>query len=135
LFRVLRTEAGEIHTTVQYGYNGNTGDGSAAGLTTLANALASVINNASNVSGAIKGNGAAFSSAIASDFNALNFFDNQSSPSNNNRPKAFLNVIFFDEQFKFDAGSSYSEQIGTASTGQIVLALGHERKANKSGYA
>jgi RHS repeat-associated protein len=134
LFRVPLTEAGEIHTTVQYGYNGNTGDGSAAGLTTLANALASVINSASNVSGAIKGNGAAFSSAIASDFNALNFFNNQSSPSNNNRPKAFLNVIFFDEQFKFDAVSSYSEQIGTASTGQIVLALGHERKANKSGY-
>ena len=54
--------------------------------------------------------------------------------NNNGRPKAFLNIIFFDEQFKFDNVNSYSEQIGTVNPGQVVVALGAARQAKKNGY-
>jgi RHS repeat-associated protein len=44
-------------------------------------------------------------------------------------------VLFFDEQFKFDATSSYSEQVGSTNPGQVFIALNPGAKlARKSGY-
>jgi len=56
-----------------------------------------------------------------------------------NRPKAYLNVLFFDEQFKADIAASRTQQVGTGfmnpnNPGQIGFMAGSAALAQKSGY-
>ena len=133
--KLIKVMAGDkINTTVQYYFSQNANTGSASSLSTLVNMLSPVLNNSVAASGSVKGNGASISAAVNTDANAISFFSPQNSTTNNGRPKAFLNVLFFDEQFKFDNTSSYSEQISTTNPGQIVIALGSVKQAKKNGY-
>lgn len=132
LFKVMSGD--KVHTTVQYYFSQNTGNGTTSSLNTIVSALATSLLN-SIVSPAIfKANPSAVTNPLSIDQNAIDFFATQNGTSNNGRPKAFLNVIFFDEQFVFDKNSSYSEQIGTTNPGQIVIALGSAKQAKKNGY-
>jgi RHS repeat-associated protein len=127
----------KIHTTVQYYYSTNAGNGNTSSLNTLVSGLVALLTNSVSTGTAAKQSATAFTNAVNTDPNAINFFAPQNSTTNNGRPKAFLNVLFFDEQFKFDNTNSYSEQIGTVSSsnpGQIVIALGSAKQAKKNGY-
>lgn len=133
--KLLKVMSGDkIHATVQYYYSSNLNNGTTSGLTTLVNALTSILTNSVAASSTVKQNAAAISTSLNTNTNASSFFSSQSSPSNNGSPKAFLNVVFFDEQFKFDATSSFSQQITATNPGQLVMALGTARQASKNGY-
>lgn len=133
--KLLRVMSGdEIHTSVQYYYSSNTGNGSTDGLNTLVGGLTNVLTNSTGALPAVKDNASGLVSPLSSDAGISSFFSSQSSGSNNGRPKAFLNVLFFDEQFRFEPTASYSEQIGSSSVGQVVIAMGSERQAAKNGY-
>jgi RHS repeat-associated protein len=134
--KLLKVMGGDkIHTTVQYYYSQNTGNGSTSGLNTLTGSLVNLLTNSMGASAGIKSNAASVTSTVTADPNIIGFFSNQNGSTNNGRPKAYLNVLFFDEQFKFDNASSYSEQISVSSVpSQIVIAGGSARQANKNGY-
>ena len=136
--KLLKVMSGDkIHTTVQFYFSQNTSGGTTSGLNTLLSGLSLLLTNSIGSSALLKSNPTAVGSALSVDQNAINYFNSQSSPSNNGKPKAFLNVLFFDEQFKFDNTSSYSEQIGIGSVtnpGQIVIALASAKSAKKNGY-
>jgi RHS repeat-associated protein len=133
--KLLKVMSGDkIHTTVQYYYSTNTGSGGTNGLSTLTSALATMLGNSVGALPSIKDGASTVTSALSGNTAAQSFFNGQTSGSNNGRPKAFLNVLFFDEQFKFESTASYSEQIGSSSYGQIVIALGSARQAAKNGY-
>ncbi|MCP9750051.1 hypothetical protein [Ferruginibacter sp. HRS2-29] len=132
--KLLKVMSGDkIHATVQYYFSANTG-GSGTGLSTLVSALTNILTNSVASSGVVKSNAAALSSAVNVDPAAATYFTNVNNASGSTRPKAYLNILFFDEQFKFDATASYSEQIGTTNPGQIVVALGSAKQAKKNGY-
>lgn len=61
---------------------------------------------------------------------ATSFLGNQT--YNGTRPKAFINWILFDEQFKFVAANSSSEQVGTAGT--FTLHTPPDLTITKNGY-
>jgi hypothetical protein len=70
---------------------------------------------------------------------ALSFFNNQNNNPAPGKPKAYLNVLFFDEQFKMDANASLFRQVGTGrmnpnNPGQIGFMAGSAALAKKSGY-
>jgi RHS repeat-associated protein len=134
--KLLKVMGGDkIHTTVQYYYSQNTGNGSTSGLNTLTGSLVNLLTNSIGASAGIKSNAASVTSTVTADPNIISFFNSQNGSTNNGRPKAYLNVLFFDEQFKFDNASSYSEQIAVSSVpSQIVIAGGSARQANKNGY-
>lgn len=133
--KLLKVMSGDkINTTVQYYFSQNTEPGTATSLNTLVSALTNVLVNSASTTAAFKASPSAITTPLSIDPNATGFFTPQSGTTNNGRPKAFLNVLFFDEQFKFDNTSSYSEQIGTANPGQIVIALGSAKQATKNGY-
>ncbi len=132
LFKVMSGD--KIHTTVQYYFSQNTESGNTNSLNTLVSGLVNALANSIGSTAAIKANPAAITNPLSIDPNAIGFFSPQNSTTNNGRPKAFLNVLFFDEQFKFDNTNSYSEQISTTNPGQIVIALGSAREAKKNGY-
>lgn len=132
--KLLRVMSGDkIETTVQYYWSGNSGS-TPTGLNTLLGSFASILANSAGALPAVKDGASTFTTAVTNDINAGSFFTSQGSSSYSNRPKAFLNVLFFNEQFKFDATASYTEQIGLSSYGQIVVALGSARHAAKNGY-
>ncbi len=134
--KLLKVMSGdEIHTSVQYYFSTNTGNGSTSGLNTLVTGLTSMLTNSAGSLPLIKDGASTVNTALTNNTAAQTFFSNQSSGSNNGRPKAFLNVLFFDERFKFDEASSYSQQISASpNPGQIVLTGGSEKKAAKNGY-
>ncbi|MFZ4771346.1 MAG: RHS repeat domain-containing protein, partial [Ferruginibacter sp.] len=133
--KLIKVMSGDkINTTVQYYFSQNNENGATNSLNTLVSNLVSVLTNSIGSSSIIKSNPGAVASLVSVDQNAINFFSPQNSTTNNDRPKAYLNVLFFDEQFKFDNASSYSEQIGTTNPGQIVIALGSAKEAKKNGY-
>ncbi|WP_255153987.1 RHS repeat-associated core domain-containing protein [Ferruginibacter sp. HRS2-29] len=132
--KLLKVMSGDkIHATVQYYFSANTG-GSGTGLSTLVSALTNILTNSVASSGVVKSNAAALSSAVNVDPAAATYFTNVNNASGSTRPKAYLNILFFDEQFRFDAAASYTEQIGTTNPGQIIVALGSAKQAKKNGY-
>ena len=125
----------KIHTSVQYYYSTNGASDCPNGLTTLLSGLTNLLTFSTATSPSIKSKASNITSALSGNSNIQTYFANQNNCTNNQRPKAYLNVLFFDERFNFDQTSSYSEQISAVSNpGQIVLTGGNERLASKNGY-
>ena len=138
--KLVKVMAGDrIHTSVQYYYPSTSGSGAGTGLSTLVGGLASVITNSLGSGALVKGAGTALASGVSADPAAVSFFANQNSTPAAGRPKAYLNVVFFDEQFKMDATASKYQQVGTGSMtpgnpGQVGFVAGSAVLAQKSGY-
>jgi RHS repeat-associated protein len=128
-----------IHTTLEYYYTViNANNSGTNGLTTLATDIASSLTGSGVVSDAIK----SASSSIVDNLNASSVLGdllntaNQTSGSNQT-PKAYLNILFFDEQFNFDASNSTSipvDYISDNKKHKFDKSGAYAIKANKNGY-
>lgn len=63
---------------------------------------------------------------------AAQFLSDYSSSYNNSRPKAFVNWILFDEQFKYVASSSGAEQVGADQV--FTTHIKYDEIISKNGY-
>jgi hypothetical protein len=109
------------------------------GLNSLLGGLASVIGNSAGVGGLLKTASSTLAQGVGVDPLVVSFFTNQNNNPQSGRPKAYLNVLFFDEQFKMDDTASQYRQVGTGSMvpgnpGQIGFMAGSAALAKKSGY-
>jgi hypothetical protein len=138
--KLIKVMAGDrINTSVQYYYPSVGTQPQATGLNTLIAGLASVITNSAGSGSMLRGAASTISQGVGTDPMLSSFFTQQNSQSAANRPKAYLNVLFFDEQFKADITASRTQQVGTGfmnpgNPGQIGFVAGSAALAQKSGY-
>jgi len=138
--KLIKVMAGDrIHTSVQYYYPTVGPQPVATGLSTLLGGLGSVISNSAGAGGLLKTASSTLAQGVGVDPLAISFFTNQNSSSLPDKPKAYLNVLFFDEQFNIVASASKYQQVGTGfmnpnSPGQIGFMAGSAALAQKSGY-
>jgi RHS repeat-associated protein len=101
--------------------------------------LASVIGNSAGTGTLLKTASASLAQGVGLDPAVVALFNGQNNTAQPGKPKAYLNVLFFDEQFKMDANASQYRQVGTgtmnpANPGQIGFMAGSAALAKKSGY-
>lgn len=136
---LLRVMAGDvINATTQYYYQNpvtNTSNGSGI-LTSVLTSLTNAISTSNVASGFLHGQ----ASTITNPLGGNGLFGQQISPDNattDDKAKAYIVALFFDEQFNFIAEGSYSKRVGAA--GEDILPLldnnGNSIKAPKNGYA
>jgi hypothetical protein len=101
----------KIHIKVDYYINNDPTDNSNAnGINSVLLSLINLLNN-SSVPVPIKGNGTELTNMLNSSTPFTNFFQPQNSSIFSLLPKAYLNILFFDEQFKFVQQSSEIIQV------------------------
>ena len=134
--KLLRVMGGDkLHVKVDY-YTPDvtTSNPGPNGLTTVINSLLSVING-NNSFDPIKGEGSAITTSLNGSSVFTSFLSPQSTSQGSTMPKAYLNILFFDEQFRFVSSGSESVQISVKGSGQtIVRASGSAKEALKNGY-
>jgi RHS repeat-associated protein len=133
LLRVMAKD--RVHIKVDYYIqNDATDNNNANGLNSLLSSLTSVINNNSGT-GAFHGNGATVSSELGNSSPLASFLSPQGTGSSSSMPKAYLNILFFDEQFKFVDQNSEIIQVSTKGSGQQVVRMdGGAKQAPKNGF-
>jgi len=125
----------KVHVKVDY-YTpiATTDNGNANGLSSILSSLLNLLNN-SAVTGGFHGQG----STVTSSLNGgplSGFLAPQGTGTSSSLPKAYLNILFFDEQFKFVEASSEIVQVTVKGYGDnIMRVLGSAREATKNGYA
>ena len=130
--------ADKLHIQVDYFTPTATVDNSGAnGLNSVISALTALIDN-SGVTTGMHGSG----STITGNLNNTNLFTNFLAPQGptipSSYPKAYLNILFFDEQFKFVSSSSEIVQITAMGTGVTIYrnaANSNAKTVTKNGYA
>jgi hypothetical protein len=138
--KLIKVMAGDrIHTSVQYYYPTVGTQPAGNGLNTLLGSLASVIGNSAGSGTLLKTASASLAQGVGLDPAVVALFNGQNNTAQAGKPKAYLNVLFFDEQFKMDANASQYRQVGTgtmnpANPGQIGFMAGSAALAKKSGY-
>ncbi|MBL7738462.1 MAG: RHS repeat-associated core domain-containing protein, partial [Chitinophagaceae bacterium] len=125
-----------LHIKVDYYVGTETTDNSGAnGLSTILATLTTLINNSSVTQG-IHGAGSTATTALNNNTPFTSFLAPQGSGQSSSMPKAFLNIIFFDEQFKFVEQNSEIVQVATKGSGQTITRIsGSAKEAVKNGYA
>jgi RHS repeat-associated protein len=125
-----------LHVKVDYFAVDETTDNSNAnGQDALITVLTSLLNN-SPITAGMHGGG----STITGNLNNADVFTNFIAPQNGSGgtslPKAYLNIVFFDEQFRFLGTNSEVIQITTKGSGQTITRIdGSAKEAPKNGYA
>ncbi|MBN9299939.1 MAG: hypothetical protein J0I41_23255, partial [Filimonas sp.] len=123
----------KINVQVEYYAPSGTVDNSGAnGLSTIVNSLASLINSGA-VGGAMHGAGSAVTAQLSSTSQFTNFLAPQNAATPTSMPKAYLNILFFDEQFNFVAQNSEIVPVSVWDTKTPIVKAGKE--AVKNGYA
>ena len=134
--KLLKVMYGDrIHAKVDYYTpSGSVDNGSANGLSALLAQLGTLLNGAS-APAALKGNGSAITSALNSQGAFTGFMAPQAG-SGGSVPKAYLNILFFDDQFKFVQQGSESVPVTTMGGAGYQLARfgGSAIAAPKNGY-
>ena len=134
--KLLKVMAGDkIHAKVDYYIPVVTTDnGGADGLNSLLSNLLPLLNGG-GAPASLHGNGSAVTSALNGDGVFTSFLSQQGSNSPDMKPKAYLNILFFDEQFKFVQQNSEAVQAGTEGTPQSIYKVdGDAKQAVKNGY-
>lgn len=132
---LLRVIAGdEVAAKTDYYYQQAVSPGNNSAVTTLVNSLLAVFANPAATPAALHGAATAVAGNINIDPGVAGFFNN--APANgtpgSNVPRAYLNYIFFDEQFNFVEATSGFLRVQTAGDGQALVM--NTTKATKNGY-
>lgn len=134
--KLLKVMYGDrIHAKVDYYIpDVSTDNGNADGLNALLTQLGTLLNSAA-APAAIKGNASAVTSALNNQGIFTGFMGTQVG-SEGSTPKAYLNILFFDDQFKFVSQNSVSVQVTTKGGSGYVLdrMSGNAISAPKNGY-
>jgi RHS repeat-associated protein len=139
---ILKVMAGDVlNATAKFYYESTSGSNNSNSniISNIANSLFGFLQNPGNVNSTIKDNiSNAFLSSSGGPIQPF-LTDKNPSPVNGNTPKAFLNYIFFDEQFRYvpEASGAFpvSELVGqqTSISGNVTIPA-NSAKATKNGY-
>jgi len=141
--KLLKVMAGDrIHTKVDYYYAtaNNTNNSSTTTLNNIVSSIVSSITYSNAPGNLIKGG----ETTVSNQLNANTIFSGFVNPSPNTNPnngsllpKAYLCVLFFDEQFKFDEAGSrvYPISYSSNGVGTIDKTFSNAIAAGKNGYA
>ncbi|HEX6429920.1 MAG TPA: DUF6443 domain-containing protein [Niastella sp.] len=139
--KLLKVMAGDrLHVRVDYWYDvvnaNNTG---ANGRQSIVSSLLTALGISNKPSGLIKGAVNTVTSTLNSDVALLSFLNAPAATNGANQaPKAYINVVFFNEQFKFDQASSRIfpvEYISDHLKRTISKFMEEAIPAGKNGYA
>lgn len=139
--KLLKVMSGDrIHARVTYWYDvvnaNNTG---ADGRQSIVSSLLSALGVSNKPSLLIKDAVSAVTNGLSNDADLLSFLNTPNSVSGSNQaPKAYLNVVFFDEQFKFDKANSRIfpvEYIGDKLKRTVDRFMANAIPVVKNGYA
>ncbi|MBL7734381.1 MAG: hypothetical protein JNL51_02895, partial [Chitinophagaceae bacterium] len=138
--KLLKVMAGDrLHTKVESFYTvANANNSGASGINSLVANLASAIGASSQVGAALKDGTSSIASGLSGVTALVNLLNTANNTSGgNNAPKAYLNVLFFDEQFKYDASASLVRPIpyGPNAPQPNNLIGSNAVEAKKNGYA
>jgi len=138
--KLLKVMAGDrLHARVESFYTvANANNSGASGINSLVANLASAIAASSQVGTALKGNASSIASGLSSVTALVNLLNTANNANGgNNAPKAYLNVLFFDEQFKYDPSASLVRPIpyGPNAPQPNDLIGSAAVEAKKNGYA
>ena len=124
-----------LHVRVDYYIQNDATDNSNAnGVSSVISALTSLINT-SSVTETFHGEGNAITGNLNNSFPFTNFLAPQGAGQSSSNPKAYLNILFFDEQFRFVSQNSEIVQVTTKGSGQTILKIsGDAKDAAKNGY-
>jgi RHS repeat-associated protein len=129
--KVLKVMAGDkfnVRVSSWYKTYGATPGTPVNPLTDLLNALTNNIGSITSTHGGVTSTELSNSGVLSPG--ATSFLNNQ--PNNTGKPKAYVNWILFDEQFKYVASSSGAEQVGTNE--EFKVHLFNDKPIDKSGY-
>ncbi len=136
--KLLKVMSGDnIYSSVDYFYHNNYADNSSAnGLGSILNHIAGVIAGTRSPAGtAVKTANSAAAGSLGADGLFTGVFAPQSpSGGYTYQPKAYMHILLFDEQFKFDAANSYVVQV-SAWVQESRQTLYGSASAKKNGYA
>lgn len=131
----LKIMAGDmVRARVDYYYvtdPGSSGAGS-NGLNALLTSFASVLSGPRSTP-IVHGQGAAVTTALGGNAPLQNFYQQQPGAGNTNAPRAYMNWIFFDEQFNYVSAGSGFARVQQAGNGAAALVMG-DTKATQNGY-
>jgi RHS repeat-associated protein len=139
--KLLKVMSGDrLHTRVDYWYNLISANNTAAnGRESIITSLLSALGVSNAATGVIKNNITTVTNALANDAGLLAFLNTMPASSGGNQaPKAYLNIVLFDEQFKFDQEHSRIfpvEYISDNIKRTISRSMGDAIDVVKNGYA
>lgn len=131
---LLKVMAGDkIKAMVQYYYAQDPGSSNSNGVTAMVSSFMSSLASGRTVA-LTHGQEGAISGGLNNNTALGSFFSNPATPdANPNAPRAYLNWIFFDEQFNFVQEVSGFKRVSQPGDGAMPLVL-TEAKAIKNGY-
>ncbi len=134
---ILKVMAGDkIMGQVKYFYQAGGSSQNNSVLNNVVSSLLWAIGGSPNATSIIKNNiTQGYLSGLGGPVNS--FFNTQPAPGNGNTPKAYLNYIFFDEQFRYvseGSGAQVVESITSGSSKESTLIIPGSAIANKNGY-
>lgn len=133
---LLKVMAGDLITaTTEYYIQNLVTNTTGNSLTTpVLNTLIATLSGSGATSSLVKGGSAGINTQLAADPLFIGKTAPHANSANNNKPKAYLTILFFDERFNFiDENSTYL-RVNTRGNGAAPLVL-PDVKAPKNGYA
>jgi len=137
--KLLKVMAGDrIHTSIDYYYTAaNTSNSGADGITSLLTNLASAIMGSPATGGILKDAATDLTNALSGNAGLISLLNTPNETSGANQaPKAYLNILFFNEQFKFDENASVVVPVAYSPNAKNTIAKigANAVQAKKNGY-
>ena len=136
--KLLKVMSGDrIHALLDYYYSvANANNAGASGIISLVANLASAITSSGQVALDLKNGASSIASGLNSNSSLVSLLNTpNNNAGSNNAPKAYLNILFFDERFKPDIGSSRVIPLPYGSgKGTINRSGATAISCNKNGY-
>ena len=130
VLKVMSGDKFNLRVTSWYKKNGATPQTPNSPLSDLISALNSGIGS---VAGS-HGTGTELANSNALNPGAIGFYATHNSADSTTKPKAFVNWVLFDEQFKFVSSNSGFEQVGADNTSTVVEHTRTNLPVDKNGY-
>lgn len=136
LLKVMKGD--KIHTQVDYFYNvANANNTGASGINSLIANIALAIGSSGQVAATLKDGASLLTPAISGNTALASLLNTPNNISGtNNAPKAYLNVVFFNEQFKPEPGASLSIPVAytPGTKASIIRRMQNAIPVTKNGY-